>query len=578
MNVHQMKTTIEKSSCAMFFQKNSKKIFCIICFLLVNFYLLLYLRPFNCSMIGHDSAYHYLRVEALKYNMQNSNLFSGIDYLFFNGGGYASFAYPSIFLYIPAILRVLGVGIGSSMTIFIVLCNVFSYYFMFLFLKKISGSPVCGTIGAILYVLSSYRLDNIVVRFALGEIQASVFWPLILYGLYDFIFDDFKKPYIIGFGFIGMFLSHSISTALAFSLCVFLSLVFIRRIIKTPKKLITLAITAGCVLAVTAYYWIPLIELFSSCDLQANYSPYHAGNDTIETANLFRDVRIRGLGIPIFLLCIPRIFLTKKSPMAKLDTQCEISKKRTNILVYADAFMIFGIIISLLPTKSAPWEILSKVLDFMQFPWRLFAVASILLISAGTIYMYHIIKFTKSSKLSMILITVVAVLCAFIHTEGLEVNHTYEYGANYYDNPETTFDVCMGEWRPHDAKTDMLKELDGKVVLSNDQKIDCERNNGTLIFHLNENNGITFAELPYIWYKGYTAENENGDKLDVSISENGLVQVDLQGISGEIKVEHKPTVLRVVSYIISALSVIVIGTTAFLKKRILRRKTAASYE
>lgn len=555
-------------------QKNSVKLLCLLCFLLVNIYLILYLKPFNCPILGHDSGYHYLRVEALKYNIENFNLFSGIDYIFFNGGGYASFAYPDIFLYIPAILRVFGVGIGMSMTIFIVLCNVFSYYFMFIFLKKVSGSPICGTIGAVLYVLSSYRIDNIIARFALGEVQAYVFWPLILYGIYDFIFDQFKKPYILGFGFIGMFLSHSISTAMAFALSFLLSIVFIKRILQTPKKLITLAITAVCVIAVTAYYWIPLLELFSSCEMTVKEPAFHSGDHTIKTTDVFRDISITGLGFPIFLLCTLRLFLTKKSPVYQSCLQNEIIKKKKNILIAADAFMIIGIIVSLIPTKLAPWKILSKPLDFMQFPWRLFAVASVLLITAGTIYLFYITKFTKAPKASIILITAFAILCAFVHTDGTGINHNYELDPNHYSiETEATFNVSKGEWMPRATQgngIDTIKELGDNVLLSNNTKVQCERENGELKFTLDNNEDIEFAKLPYVWYKGYEATDENGNKLEVSMSDNGLVQVDLHDVNGEIIVKHKTTSARTISYgvsIISILSIFLFFTLSLKRKR-----------
>lgn len=68
----------------------------------------------------HDVGYHLLRTEALKQRIEDMNFFNGgIDYLFYNGAGYASsLAYPDLLLYIPALLRTAGVGIGLSMSIF----------------------------------------------------------------------------------------------------------------------------------------------------------------------------------------------------------------------------------------------------------------------------------------------------------------------------------------------------------------------------------------------------------------------------------------------------------------------------
>lgn len=565
-----------KSKFILFMRDNSTELFCAICFLITYFYLASYLYPINRPLKGHDASFHYLRVEAVKYNIENHNLFSGIDYLFFGGAGYAGFAYPEFFLYIPAFLRILGMGIGESMTVFISLCNLLSYFFMFIFLKNISKSPICGTIGAVLYVLNTFRIDNIITRFALGEILAGVFWPLILYGLYDFIFDEFKKPYIIGIGFVGMVLSHTISTALALGLCVVVSIVFIKRILKTRGKLPKLLITAGCVVMVTAYYWIPLLELLFSCEMAVKESKYHTLDHAVPFVGLFKETMhngIAGMKFPIFLLCIPRVFLTGDSPISKMYLQDEDTKKNKNILVAADVFMVIGIIMAVMSTTVAPWGFLSKFLDFMQFPWRFFAPASILLITAGTIYLFYIAEFTKVSKIAMVLLTTVAVLIAYVHTEIAKVEHNKPYNTTYYNDVEKTYTVGAGEWLPRAAQANwkkVIRDMRENVVLSNNQKIPCERKNGTLKFVLDSNENVDFARLPYIWYKGYRAADENGNSLNVTMSEDGLVQVDLRGAVGKITVEHKPTFLKTASFFVSVASVLALGAVIavlYRKKR-----------
>lgn len=564
------KNSFIKSRPFMFMQKNSTEIFCFICFLVTNLFFLVILIPANCPIVGHDYQYHYLRVEAVKYNIENHNLFSGIDYLYFGGGGYAGFAYPEIFLYIPAFLRTLGMGVGESMAVLLTLCSALSYCFMFIFLKNVSGSKICGTMGAVLYVLSTYRLDNIVTRFALGEILAYVFWPLILYGLYDFIFDDFKKPYIIGFGFVGMLLSHSISTALALGLSILISIIFIKRIVKTRGKLPRLFITAGCAVMVTAYYWLPLLELLFSCEMSVKETAYHTLDYVIPFTGLFSENMhngIAGLKFPVFLLCVPRVFLMRNSPISKQYLRDENTNRRRNILVAADTFMILGIILALMSTTVVPWDILSVFLDFMQFPWRFFAPSSIFLIIAGTIYIYYIAEYTKAPKTAMALVTAAAILIAGVHLYIAGVGHTDPYTDDHYSNVEETYHIGAGEWLPRAAQSggkDALREMGDNVLLSNNEKIHCERKNGTLSFDLGENEGVEFAKLPYVWYKGYEAKDENGNDLSIIMSDNGLVQVGLHNASGKITVEHKPTTARITGYIISGVSVIILLTLSII--------------
>lgn len=570
------KNTFLKSPFCEFLRDNSTAIFCVICFLAANITLISFLLPSGCIMVGHDSQYHYLRVEALKNSIEDLDIFSGVEYLYFGGGGYASFAYPEIFLYIPALLRVLGMSISDSMAIFICLCNVFSYCFMYLFLDNVTKSPICGTIGAVLYVLSTYRIDNIITRFALGEILAYVFWPLILYGLYDFIFGEFKKPYIIGFGFVGMLLSHSISTVLALGLSVLLSLIFIKRIIKKPRKLPKLLVTAGCAVAVTAYYWLPLLELLSSCEMSVKETAYHTMDYLVPFTGLFRENMhngIAGLRFPIFLLCIPRVFLTRRSPAAVPELRDENTKKRRPVLIAADTFAFFGIVFAVISTTLVPWDKLSEVFDFMQFPWRFFAPASILLVVAGAIYFFYAADHMKAPKTAMVAITAAAVLIAGVHADISGLWHSDGYASDHYSNAAETYHIGQGEWLPRATQgkgLNTLRSMGDNVLLDGVTKLPCDRRGGTLIFELNGSENAVYAVLPYVWYKGYEAKDSSGKALDVAMSDNGLVKVDLRGAAGTVTVRHKPTPLRIIAYCISAVSIAALITAAVMIRR--RRK------
>ena len=77
---------------------------------------------------GHDIDYHLLRIEALKEGILRGHPFAKVNLLFFGGAGYASsMFYSDLILYIPALLRVIGVSIGASYHIFVALCVILCY-------------------------------------------------------------------------------------------------------------------------------------------------------------------------------------------------------------------------------------------------------------------------------------------------------------------------------------------------------------------------------------------------------------------------------------------------------------------
>lgn len=559
------------------YQKYSIIVFCFLCFAAVTLLQIKFMMPLDKPLYGHDMGYHLLRTEALKQRIEDMNFFNGgIDYLFYNGAGYASsLAYPDMLLYIPALLRIAGVGIGLSMSIFLIICSILSYISMFICVRKISGSPVCGTIAAVISSLSQYRLDNMFTRFALGEIQAYIFWPIIIYGLYDLIFEDFKKPYVLGIGIAGMLLTHTVSTALALGLCVIYVLLFIKRLIKCPKKFIKLGITALIVVAITSFYWIPLLEFMASCDLTVAHPRNAASQFVGSFINLFKDIQLMysdsGMGIVIFMLCIPRIALCKKSPIYKSLKISDTDKKRPKLLAAADSFMIIGFLLCIAATDIAPWKILAPILDFLQYPYRLFALATALIAIAAAIFIYCLTKFTHSQKTGMVIVTIATVIYSCIHIQTIAPFHLDKLPDNHFDYSENTFDISYGEWLPWATQIniDYAKTMTDKLVLNNGQGISFGRYNGYLEFILPEE-GADYADVPFIWYKGYTAVDETGKELEISMSDIGFVRVDTSNAHGKIKVQYKITPLKIISYFITLAAIIVL--VIMIIRNIIRRK------
>lgn len=557
------------------FQSNLSSILCFLCFLVVMLVSLKGFYPINRMIVGDDSEYHYLRTEALYERLKSNDFFNGgIDYLFCNGAGYASStAYPDLFLYIPAVLRLLGISLPASMYIFIFICSAAGYLNMFILVKQISGSTVGGSAAGIIYTLSFYRLDNIYVRFALGEIEAYVFWPVVLLGLYDFIIKDFKKPYILGIGLAGMMMSHLISAVEALGICILLSIIFIPRIIRNPKKLIMLAITAVCMLAVTAYFWIPLIEFLLSGEFVVSYPLWKSENCTVKFLDMFKDSKITGTGILLFVLWIPRVLINRNSPVyQELAEKSENKEKKPDLLLWADVCMVLGLIVCFIVSDKAPWKVLRYPLNFMQFPWRMYAPAGTLIIFSGAVYISIVLKYTNGQKKGLLAVLAVSVLAAAVHMEPVEVFRS-SIDDSYFQN-ENTFTVGVGEWYPVEAKKhmEMVYQFSDKVIADDGTEILFERNNGTLTFKPDADT-CQYADIPYIYYKGYKIRDSKGKELPVEMNDFGMVRVYLSEASeGIITVKHTLTAARSAAYIISAVSaagliVFVINRRLSLRKK-----------
>ena len=108
-----------------------------------------------------------------------------------------------------------------------------------------------------------------------------------------------------------------------------------------------------------------------------------------------------------------------------------------------------------------------------------------------------------------------------------------------------------------------------KLVLNNGQQVPFGRYNGYLEFIMPEE-GADYADVPFIWYKGYTAEDETGKELDISMNEIGFVRVDTSDAQGKVMVQYKVTPLKITSYFITLATIIFL--IIMIIRNIIRRK------
>ena len=116
-----------------------------------------------------------------------------------NGGfGYGSpLFYSDIFLLLPAILHNLGLVLVDSYKLTVFLASFFSGITMYMLASKFTQKSSIRLLAVAAYLFSNYRITDIYVRGALGEVFALVGIPLILSGLYE-IFDPIRSfPHLI---------------------------------------------------------------------------------------------------------------------------------------------------------------------------------------------------------------------------------------------------------------------------------------------------------------------------------------------------------------------------------------------
>lgn len=186
----------------------------------LSFISILILYLFNDSIfLGGDMLFHKARIEGLALAFKNYDLNPKINYSFLNGLGYASSTfYSDIFFIIPALLSLIGFTTSQSYIAFIFLLTFATFYISYY--SRVIIDPTSSTnrrnsiIFSIFYTLAANRLIDVYFHAAIGQTLAFVFYPLVLSGIYNIIYKDESKWYLLTIGMTCLLLSHVISTLL----------------------------------------------------------------------------------------------------------------------------------------------------------------------------------------------------------------------------------------------------------------------------------------------------------------------------------------------------------------------------
>lgn len=540
-------------------------------FLVVMLFLTLAMMYFYHPLLdGHDYYFHKMRMETLMESIRNGNFPSYIDSNAIAGYGYLAKAFYSDFLLIPfAVIGVFSnfmVAYQSMVFTITMLCGIFTY----IAVNRIYKSTYAASLSGILYTFCIYRLIDLYHRAALGETIAFTIIPIVFLGLYHVIAGDHKKWYILTIGFCLMIYAHTISSVMMFIFVVILLLIYIKRLIKEPKRIYYLILSGVVALPLLLYYFVPMIEQLMSDTF------YFETNRIIELQHAKFSFRTAVWGMTssivtdTFQIFLPRtgILLT-----AVLCLRLFVYQKSA-LTRSADILTILGLLCILMVTPVFPWHLFPfNKLNFIQFPWRFFEFASFFFAIAGGYYASQAFKTNKRYFAFALLIFTCTMITLGTDRKNYQLRLT-ERNISPVGSVGNHFNIGVGkEYVP--SKVPSLAFIDerGEQVIS--------KNGISTIEYLNKDSGITsfsakvrlpdMMELPLIYYKGYKA-TLNGEEVLVTESENGLVEIAVVQ-SGRVEVWYAGTSLQHISWYFTLISIVGLCVYIILLNR-KRRKDA----
>jgi len=349
---------------------------------------------------AHDVSFHLVRIEGVYESLKSGQFPARMDMTFIKGYGYADqIMYPTLFLYFPAMLRLLRVSSITSYQIFMLAINCATAGISYFAFSRLLKSRHLGFMTSAAYTLATYRIICIFTRAAVGELIAMAFLPLVLYGMYTLFYDEKPVFYPLVIGFTGIINSHVVSLDMVIVFCAIAFFVNIKRL-TCEHRLGRIAACAAVTIILNLWVLVPLYQMGNTGMRITSGEPYYSAGDAVFPFEMFATfISSMGLseslekpytgmpltvglffGLALVVFWGMRIMERRKG--AGVSGRVESLSRNNDLAVRCSVLALLALYIA---STLFPWSVISaipyigRIFTAVQFPWRYFGIASIAL-------------------------------------------------------------------------------------------------------------------------------------------------------------------------------------------------------
>ncbi len=502
---------------------------------------------------GHDICFHLSRIEGIAAGLLHGQFPVRLNETFLYGGGYlSSVMYPELFLYLPGALCAAGASVLCAYKLLCLFINLMTVLCGYQGMRRIFGDKV-GFAFALLYLLNPYRLDDLLLRAAIGEALAMAFLPLAAAGLYDLMQGSARRGFWEAvLGITAVFQSHMISTVLLITFGGVYVLGYVLSHLRTyfagGKRFAALCAAAASTVLVNLWYLVPFLS-YSRWDLkiftdqtalhksaivpfQAFMDLYHYSNDTpgAETAGEMPET------IGLALLVAAVLFLVL----------CLAGKLEAGLRQKGGVCLLMGGFAWFMSTELFPWDTLQKlpllnnVFSRFQFAWRFLIAAALLGSAVAAIVLVQLLedrRFTGAAVLACLVLSAAGASCAGYLQENptllLDKSAAWDHNITYHgqyllvSSDETAVNARL-------AAGGVTCEAAGATIS------DVTKTGLNLSFSFTTDGQDTVFSLPLYAYGMHRAFLDNGQELALTADANGLVCVTIPAgtAAGTVQVRY----------------------------------------
>lgn len=551
-------------------------------------------------MNGDDLMFHLNRIEAIKTSFLEGQFPNRVSSFWNEGYGYASaIFYGEAFLYVPALLRILGFSVQGAYKFYVILVNLATAAVSYYSFRKVFHNDQAALVGSAAYMMAPYRLVNIYMRAAVGEYTAILFFPLIFCGLMRIYSEDtqdadYKNSYLpLILGFTGIIQCHVISCVIVGAFTGLFCLVFIKKTLY-PARLIQMAKAAVWTFFLNIWFFLPFADY-----MYLGYANNSAASATLGRANSYG----------VFLNQMLTLFQEATAPSYTV-VECigEASERNytlgglvfvavlylfyrlyqgrmhSRIAKIGDYSLAFGVIAVFMCTIWFPWNYIQEmnrltrmIVKNIQFPWRFLGIACFFF-AVTTVCLVCLLQDCKDRCLYR---SVLVFLGAFFILSADYYMYSYGQKAEkYLYEDEAKLDSAYlgeGEYMPDGIPENFADDTE-LVPGAGLELIGERRVKGVYIVECrNTSAEDTCIDLPILPYRGYICrDQETGEELAVELwSVSGRLRVVVPGgYKGTFRVWYEEPWYWRVAELISALTLFG-GAAGFARKKVKHRRYSA---
>ena len=507
-------------------------------------------------LAGGDGYFHIDRMLAIAANIEKGNFPARMSTTFWNGYGNATLImYPQTFIYIPTMIYRLTDNYCLAFNAFLILINVLTGILMYvcqvLIFKKYSDDKVYNIafIASILWIFAPYRLTDLYVRVAVGELLGAMFFPFFVLGTYYLLADDCKKWPVFVIASTCVFRSHILSSFFCIVIFIILFIFNIRNM--SFKRFGVMILSFFVTLIINLNELIPMMEYMNSYEMVMPFKTVL--NDEALKLETFINQTVENYSIQFIFLILLILSVTYAVLL--------LIKRASKWYIYMQ-FTFMAVFFTFITSQLFNWEnpesiaVLKRILDSLQFPWRLSMVASFFIAIISSHMIYSIIQKIFNERYRVLGYVGIFILIICIYTPYTHYNYSYgsfrRFGNTDYMHSKSVL------W-------EALNYYDGNLIYEKD-KIDItnlkkDLNALSFDYELKEISEGKVV-LPLFNFPGYVCRDENNDINEITENFNAQIEVTLTKSKGAVNVRFEGkklwNILDIVSF--SSLMVLILYT------------------